>query len=52
MVVRALRYGGGGRPEVEYWCEHTRGRDRSLLLAEDGLALTSYGREDRDDQRD
>src|SRR5215207_7688643 len=24
----------------------------SLLLAEDGLALTSYSREDRDDQRD
>ena len=25
MVVRSLRYGGGGRPEVEYRCEHTEG---------------------------
>jgi hypothetical protein len=25
MAVRALRYGGGGRPEVEYRCENTEG---------------------------
>ena len=25
MVVRSLRYGGGGRPEVEYRCEYTEG---------------------------
>jgi response regulator of citrate/malate metabolism len=25
MVVRSLRYSGGGRPEVEYRCEHIEG---------------------------
>ena len=25
MVVRSLRYSGGGRPEVEHRCEHIEG---------------------------